>query len=695
MAEPRNKQELIELEYCFDKYFSKNFVPILDKEYKELKDKQAEEYRRKLDSRPVAPGMSGMMNASMAAQEVRMTGVWNTKSTDYLLEQCNEKFFSDKNAQEDINQMTVAWRAAIVSEIGVDKYKELSEGLPTGDLASFYVANRFQTLMMEELARKEMPKSSLEYIMRKGFQESLPGLIVGIGMKSSENDERVKKLSERYYNPSASEKGAAFGLSFVMDAATTGGYGSVGKAAAWLGADAALHGAVSMLPEDQTVDQIFSATVWGDKDAIDKMRNASKALDPKKSADIKLFNTMLNNQLYQPSVSNDEIKALYVKLRHAIPQERGGAALAKGLEAGLKKVGLSVSGSSSVPNWMTAKEEKELYHSAFYYSAVAMDMAVNGVKEIILDGKNYTADQVAQKSYDYARSFALKQEETLVEKENLEMGYSPDAGNDDTVSKAQSPQDVNVAGLSGDISTHYVLERQFGFSQNPGQTQYSAAQVSQGQGLQQGQQLQYQQLQYQQQQQDMSVSGWGGLVDQLGLNGFSNVGKNLGYMLAMLPDMLIGMFTGKTRNLRFEDNLFPIGAILLGMFVKNPILKLLLIGLGGANLLNKASKEVMDTRRAQNPQAVIYRKYDDQLLDSRIKNPVMKGNTLIATFDGVPVINTISKEAVDAYYKGDLPLNVLSNAVLRKYDEQQQAVIQNYDREVAMNVAAERSRGLK
>ena len=692
MAEPRNKKELIELEYCFDKYFSKNFVPILDKEYKELKDKQAEEYRRKLDSRPVAPGMSGMMNASMAAQEVRMTGEWNTKSTDYLLEQCNEKFFSDKNVQEDINKMTVAWRAAIVSEIGVDKYKELSEGLPTGDLASFYVANRFQTLMMEQLARKEMPKSSLEYIMRKGFQESLPGLIAGIGMKSSENDERVKKLSERYYNPSASEKGAAFGLSFVMDAATTGGYGSVGKAAAWLGADAALHGVFSMLPEDQTVDQIFSATVWGDKDAIDKMRNAGKALNPKKSADIKLFNTMLNNQLYQPSVSNDEIKAFYVKLRQAIPQERGGAVLVKGLDAGLKKIGLSVSGSSSVPDWMTAKDENELYHNAIYYSAVAMDMAVNGVKELTLDGNTCTADQIAQKSYDYARSLSLIQEKRRGENEDAKLVQSSDVAN----TKAQRPQDVNVAGLSGDINTHYVLERQFGSSQNPSQAQYSATQVPQGQSVQQGQQLQYQQLQYQQQQQqDMSVSGWGGLVDQLGLNGFSNVGKNLGYMLAMLPDMLIGMFTGKTRNLRFEDNLFPIGAILLGMFVKNPILKLLLIGLGGANLLNKASKEVMDTRRAQTPQTVIYRKYDDQLLDSRIKNPVMKGNTLIATFDGVPVINTISKEAVDAYYKGDLPLNVLSNAVLRKYDEQQQAVIQNYDREVAMNEAAERSRGLK
>lgn len=56
----------------------------------------------------------------------------------------------------------------------------------------------------------------------------------------------------------------------------------------------------------------------------------------------------------------------------------------------------------------------------------------------------------------------------------------------------------------------------------------------------------------------------------------------------MLPDMIIGMFTGKTPNLKLQDNLMPLAAIVGGMFVKNPLLKLLLIGFGGANILNKA-----------------------------------------------------------------------------------------------------------
>ena len=55
----------------------------------------------------------------------------------------------------------------------------------------------------------------------------------------------------------------------------------------------------------------------------------------------------------------------------------------------------------------------------------------------------------------------------------------------------------------------------------------------------------------------------------------------------------------------------------------------------------------------------------------------------------------ISNEAVDAYEKGVLPINTLANAVLRKYDEQQKAVAENYEQEVSQDNTVERSRGLK
>ena len=67
-----------------------------------------------------------------------------------------------------------------------------------------------------------------------------------------------------------------------------------------------------------------------------------------------------------------------------------------------------------------------------------------------------------------------------------------------------------------------------------------------------------------------------------------DISKNLGYVLAMLPDILVGMFTGRTKSLDLGDNVLPIASIVAGIFIKNPILKMMMIGLGGANLLNKA-----------------------------------------------------------------------------------------------------------
>ena len=53
-------------------------------------------------------------------------------------------------------------------------------------------------------------------------------------------------------------------------------------------------------------------------------------------------------------------------------------------------------------------------------------------------------------------------------------------------------------------------------------------------------------------------NGWDGLLQSFGLNGFSDIGKNLGYVLAMLPDVLVGLFTGKTKSLNMDNSLLPL-----------------------------------------------------------------------------------------------------------------------------------------
>ena len=189
----------------------------------------------------------------------------------------------------------------------------------------------------------------------------------------------------------------------------------------------------------------------------------------------------------------------------------------------------------------------------------------------------------------------------------------------------------------------------------------------------------------QEQPQQTNQNGWSGLLSSVGLNGISDIGHNLGYVLAMLPDMLVGIFTGKTKSLGLKDNMLPLASIVAGMFVRNPILKMVLIGMGGLNLLNKAGHEALDNHNGvsygQGGNANIrgnYKVYEDETLNARISQPQIKGNCLIATIDKVPCTIALPDRVVDAYNQGALPLNTLANAVLAKNDQMRQIAAENY-----------------
>ena len=181
-----------------------------------------------------------------------------------------------------------------------------------------------------------------------------------------------------------------------------------------------------------------------------------------------------------------------------------------------------------------------------------------------------------------------------------------------------------------------------------------------------------------------NMDGWQGLLTSFGLNGIGDITHNLGYVLAMLPDMLVGLFTGKTKSINLKDNMMPIVSIVAGMFVRNPILKLVLIGMGGLNLINKAGHEAMDNfKEQQHPETchsqTHYRVYPDEPLNGRIVNPEIRANCLVATIDRVPCTIALPDRVVDAYEQGALPLNTLANAVLARHDQMRQMASENYE----------------
>ena len=193
-------------------------------------------------------------------------------------------------------------------------------------------------------------------------------------------------------------------------------------------------------------------------------------------------------------------------------------------------------------------------------------------------------------------------------------------------------------------------------------------------------------------------NGWDGLLKNFGLDGFGDIGNNLGYVIAMLPDILVGMFTGKTQSLGLKDNMMPIASILAGMFVKNPLLKMTLIGMGGANLLNKAGHEALANKQegnesnmalGSNTNAVRYKSYPDEPLNPRITNPVLQGNCLVATIDKVPYTIQLPEHVVGAYQAGALPLNTLANSILAKSDQMRLFAGRSYGEHEVRNEAME------
>ena len=59
-------------------------------------------------------------------------------------------------------------------------------------------------------------------------------------------------------------------------------------------------------------------------------------------------------------------------------------------------------------------------------------------------------------------------------------------------------------------------------------------------------------------------------------------------------------------------------------------------------------------------------------MDPRIRDAEVRGKTLIAAIDGIPVTIALPDRVVDAYAAGALPLGTLANAVLQRCDQMQQ-----------------------
>ena len=668
------EQDLVDLEYYFSQYFKENCVRVVDgvlKEVESNREREAVAIRKDFGN----PWIAGKPGVADVAENAVSRGKWNSKGVTDVLLMCDEKMYKNPQFVRDYTLMVAAYRSSLVSVLGAERYKSLSERVEGGDLAAAYVQMRFQRMTVDRLVRQgEIPRSSLEYVCTKGSQDNLVGVFAfmlpdalrkGVKDNSAVTDllgyEDMEACVRDYYRPSTGEEVASTTIGFLCDTGT-----GVNNNPVSAGIDVMVRGGCLIhdlsedtRPAERTYDQDFSKEVFGRSDTVDRLRQAGVSSLSVSSRKLYHLNQSMSHPvqgvrdssvMLDSSESKRSVEGLF--------QQAGndGHAVLEVAEAFVGAGGFSVKKDKPVPGWMMRGDLSFCAHNSAYYFGLADEMRLKGSGQVKVGKNILTLDQVVQRGYDYARAAESKQlKMDAAYRQQLDEYHEQIRQNELTLSALSKEQ-----------------ERQQ-------QEDVRARQAS---------------LQLSSAAKQKDVAGWGDWLDALGLGGFGEVGRNFGYVAKMLPDLLAGLFTGKLKGTSLRDNIFPIAAIMMGFFVKNPLLRLLLIGLGGANLLNKLGHEALGQAKGSSV-ALPYRQYDDEALDGRMTKPAMKGNTLVAEIDGVPHVITVSGEAADAYHQGKLPLNTLCNAVLKKFDSQQNELSARYEQQLADNPSRGLSKGLR
>ena len=559
--------------------FTSTVVPIMDKVRDDLQRKQADEYERHSRSWGAmmagAAGPDGGM-ASMDAYNstILYTGEWNTKTVEDYIDM----------VKAELKKKGIAVDAVLEKK------------------------------MIDHLVHQQMPKSTVEYILRKAAEGTI--FYLPQRARTSSLQDHINKEAERQYNPSLASEITGNILSWAANAASTGGFGGfIGQTILDLG----VEGGSRLAPGQE-----------------------SKYLEKQKE------------------IARKEVAAANKK-KVTIPRwmltQMGFERIA---EATDKQLGVAV-------QW--AQSNADIYRKK-------VNTAVNNGSRTVKshgDGNDMSVTDATLRAMQYeAYVKALKKEQvSRKEVHNEEQTKASVVAEEPRITSPMVTQSAQEEQSSHNTET--VQSNTADTGSVPNDTMLG------------------------------KFGGWNNLLDAFGLSGAGDTFRYLGVTLANLPDMLLGVFTGRTKSLGLnKSTMMPLAALIGGSFIKNPLLKIPMMLYGGSNLINKVGQESLAEYRQENglTQPVRYKQYPNEELNPRISNPHVEGNVLIVDIDHVPRIVTMPPTLADAYQSGAIPLNTLANHILAKTDQMQRIQIteqpsQEVARHYEQNQEREQVKGIR
>ena len=561
--------------------FTSTVVPIMDKVRDDLQRKQADEYERHSRSwgammAGAAGPDGGMASLDAYNSTILYTGEWNTKTVEDYIDM----------VKAELKKKGIAVDAVLEKK------------------------------MIDHLIHQQMPKSTVEYILRKAAEGTI--FYLPQRARTSSLQDHINKEAERQYNPSLASEITSNILSWAANAASTGGFGGfIGQTILDLG----VEGGSRIAPGQE------SKYLEKQKDIA---RKEVAAANKKK---VTIPRWMLTQMGFE-RIADATDKQLGVAVQWA----QSNADIYR------KKVNTAVNNGSR-----TVKSHGD-----------GNDMSVT---DATLRAMQYEAYVKALKKEQVSRKEARKEEQA----------------------KASVITEAEETSIASPKVTQSVPEEHS--SHNTEAVQSNTADTSSAPN------------------DNMlgKFGGWNNLLDAFGLSGAGDTFRYLGVTLANLPDMLLGVFTGRTKSIGLnKSTMMPLAALIGGSFIKNPLLKIPMMLYGGSNLINKVGQESLAEYRQVNglTQPVRYKQYPNEELNPRISNPHVEGNVLIVDIDHVPRIVTMPPTLADAHQSGAIPLNTLANHILAKTDQMQRIQIteqpsQEVARHYEQNQEREQVKGIR